>query len=274
MKKLFLLLLTPLICGCPAPSRVNFKRMDIVTIQPYYEQFKDAEEDVEAGWLKPSGYNSFGDLLTGASNCLTSYSPAFKYVLNSKDEVITKEMFQKLGPNQIIMFEGHGSLANMGGGDPEQHSVMWTGQLYDTSKEKTDPDYIESNLVNAEGNEALTMSFIEQYVTDLTGSIVYLGNCYSARECTFAQSFLKKGAAAVIGNSHTTQTIYNSLIEYTTIKTLIQINPQTGKLYTIYEALSKAKSIYGKTDAEKKPIACGSEPTIFGNPYFSLDANQ
>ncbi len=112
----------------------------------------------------------------------------------------------------------------------------------------------------------------DKYVGDLTGSIVYLGNCFSGRECTFAQAFLQKGAEAVIGNSHAIQVPYNSLVEYTTITKLGEINPKTHMTYTIYEALEYAKSIYGKNDHEKNPDLAGdpSEPILYGNPNFRI----
>ncbi|MCQ3914421.1 MAG: hypothetical protein MJ201_01200 [Mycoplasmoidaceae bacterium] len=134
-------------------------------------------------------------------------------------------------------------------------------------------DIDEFRIINAEGNEAISMYFIEQYVGDLDGSIVYLGNCFSGREVTFAQTFLNKGAEAVIGNSDTIQVAYNSLIEYTTIKKLGEINKKTKKPYTLYEALEYAKSIYGKTDKEKYSAANGAEPILFGNPNFRLSKN-
>ena len=106
----------------------------------------------------------------------------------------------------------------------------------------------------------------------LLGSLVYLGNCYSGREVTLAQTFLKLGAEAVIANSHTIQAHYNSCMEYTTIKYLTILNPETNKTYTLYEALCKAKEIYGKTDQDHYQMAAGSEPMIFGNPNFCLSS--
>ena len=182
-----------------------------------------------------------------------------------KDQNINKDIFSKLGKNQIILFEGHGSFETIPG-DPEMHSVMWTGASYDESKKETDEDYKNNRLIGAGAlgyEEALDSYFVEEHVGDITGSIVYLGNCYSAREVTFAQSFLKKGAVAVIGNSHTTQSAYNSLMTYSTITNLIQNNPETNKPYTLLEALNKGKSLYGKNDQEKKNEIIAKQPESF-----------
>ena len=236
-----------------------------------------SEIEMKTGWELPAGYTNYNQLVKGAGDELKGLIPTVTYKAEnvSKDQVLNSELFKKLGKNQIILFEGHGSFEKFYEDDVEMHSVMWTGRDYQESEKETNPDYLNYNLIPAGFGgyeEALTSGFIEEYVGDLTGSIVYLGNCFSARETTFAQSFLRKGAAAVIGNTHTTQSAYNSLIEYSTIKFLGEINPETKKTNTLFEAMAKAKQIYGKTDAEKYPAACGSEPTIYGDAYFCLSS--
>ena len=248
-------------------TEVPCKEMEIVSFQPYYSS-SDPTPSVE-GWEIPDGFEHYHDLVKGAGDYLVDNISSISYKSCSKDENLYEGQIEKLGKNQIIMFEGHGSMEKFLGGDPYQHSVIWTGLSYNDEK-ITEDDKENSRIVDADGNAALTMYFIDEYVGDLTGSIVYLGNCHSGHEVTLAQTFLNKGAEAVIGNSDTIQVAYNSLIEYTTIKKLGEINKDTNKLYTIYEALEYAKSIYGKNDAEKDPYAAGAEPLLFGNPNFRL----
>lgn len=249
--------------------KIEYKELNVISFQPYYSRMGKIEE--KEFWKLPEGFTKYGDLLKGAGDYLRDNISSISYEYISKDEVLNADLFKKLGPNQIILFEGHGSFEKYNEEDVEMHSVMWTGQEYDYSKKDTDEDYKSLNLVPGDVyNEALTDLFIEKYVKDLTGSIVYLGNCHSGRDCTFAQAFLKKGAEAVIANSHAIQAAYNSLIEYTTITNLAKINPLTDKPYTIYEALKDAKNKYGQTDQEKYPIANGSEPMVYGNPYYTI----
>lgn len=258
--------------GCG--PKIEYKNLDIVTFQPFYNT--SISTSVEA-WSLPDGVDTYNDLVPKTGQRLADKIDSISYKQEdcSQNEVLSGKLFSsKLGPNQIILFEGHGSFEHINiGGDPFMHSVMWTGTQY--TRRQDDPDVQEARIIEAGGDqhmEALTLYFIEDYVEDLTGSIVYLGNCFSARECTFAQMFLSKGAVAVIGNSDTTQSAYNDLIEYTTIKKLGEINPDTHLPYTIYEALMFAKGIYGKNDHEKAPSLPGdaSEPILFGDPNYRI----
>lgn len=275
MKKHTLILLAILsLSACKenqqATKQLHYKNFDVVTIQPFFTRMGEMQE--KEGWEIPDGFTNYNQLISGAGNILKESIPNITYKNEniSKDEVISSNILSKLGKNQIILLESHGSCVRFYDNENDMHSVIWTGQDYDFDKEESDPDYYDLNLVNAEYNEAISYAFIEKYVGDLTGSLVYLGCCFSAREVTLAQTFLAKGAEAVVGNTHNTQGQYNSLIEYTTIKYLAEINPETNKTYTLYEAMCIAKEKYGKKDTEKYPSAAGSEPIIFGNPYFCL----
>lgn len=249
-------------------TQIPCKEMEIVSFQPFYTTHDP--QPVE-GWELPEGFEHFADLVKGAGDYLVDNISSVSYKSYSIDQYINPSSFTKLGKNQIIMFEGHGSFTQISEQDPLLYSVMWTGhKTDDPAPSPTDVDELRIIETPLEKQQAITLYFVEEYAPDLTGSIVYLGNCFSGREVTFAQAFLNKGAEAVIGNSDTIQVAYNSLIEYTTIKKLGEINKDTNKLYTIYEALEYAKSIYGKTDQEKYPIAAGAEPLLFGNPNFRL----
>lgn len=252
--------------GCS--PKITYKELNVVSFQPFYND--PISTKVEA-WKLPDGIETYNDLIKAGGDSLESNIDTISYKEKdcSKNQVLTKELFSKLGPNQIILFEGHGSFEHFQyGGDQNMHSVMWTGQDFTRGE---DDDVINSRIIKTQENhEALTLYFVEEYVKDLTGSIVYLGNCFSGRECTFAQSFMEKGAVAVIGNSDTTQSAYNNLMEYTTIKKLGEINPDTHLPYTIYEALEFAKGLYGRNDAEKSGFGSGSEPILYGNPNYRI----
>ena len=268
MKKSVLLLIPCLLLvSCNKTPELEYKVYEVKTFQPYFKQVEGGNDD---RWPLPEGFDNYNKLLEGAGNYLKDNISTITYSKISKDEILTSDMFKDFGPNQIILFEGHGSFSKWDEYDVECHSVMWTGKdvMY---VDKDDDDHQNQRLVIADNwNDAITSNFVDYYCGDLTGSLIYLGNCYSGRDVTFAQSFLNKGAAAVVGNSHTTQALYNSCVEYTTIKYLGIINPETNKTYTLYEALQKAKEIYGKNDKEHEPVAHGSEPFIFGNPNFCL----
>lgn len=250
-------------------KEISYKTMEVVTFQPFFDQ--TIAEPTIPGWEIPEGFDKYRDLLKGAGDYLKNHINTIDYDQDdySINKRITSDLISKLGKNQIIVFEGHGSFTQISDQDPKSYSVMWTGPYWGQEPVKQE-DIDELRIVNAEGNEAISLHFIEEYCGDLSGSIVYLGNCYSGRDVTFAQAFLNKGAEAVIGNSDTIRVAYNNLIEYTTIKKLGEINKKTDLPYTLYEALEYAKSIYGKNDKEKDEWAAGAEPLLFGNGNFRL----
>ena len=266
-KQIFLLIPTLLLSSCGGDPQLEYKSFEIRTFQPYFNKVEGGNDN---RWPLPEDFTNYNQLVPGAASYLKDNISTITYNTKSQNEILTSDMFKGFGPNQILLFEGHGSFSPWYKDDVECHSVMWTGK--DVKQvDEDDEDHKELRLVIADTwNDALTSEFVDYYCGDLTGSLIYLGNCLSGRDVSFAQAFLNKGASAVIGNSHTTQAFYNSCIEYTTIKYLGIINPNTKKTYTLYEALCKAKEIYGKNDKAHEPYACGSEPFIFGDPNFCL----
>ena len=159
--------------------------------------------------------------------------------------------------------------------DNETGSVIWRGCYWDDRKIETDEQFAKEvrygRIVNAEGKEAITAKYIKKYTGDLTGSIVYLGECHSAHDTILAQAFIDKGAVAVIGNSRETQQLYNNIIEYTVTVLMCQTNPNSGQQYTFREALEEAKFKYGMTDKDLYPEMHGARPYVIGDGSFVLD---
>lgn len=270
-KKLLILLPLLLLCSCSKQEEpdkpIEYKNLDVITYQPFYFQSSTITSKEEMPL--PEGINSYGDLIVDAGKILSNASDKITYKenLSTKDKSLGHDEFSKMGKNQVILFEGHGSCIWM---DNEPRSVIWTGNDYDETKKETDFDYKENLLVEADYNEAFTSYYVEKYCPDISGSIVYLDNCFSARDSTLAKSFLDKGAAAVIGHTNTTQQIYGNTILHETIKNLTVINKQTKTTYTLYEALTLAKEKYGKDDGVKFPYALNSEPLLFGDPNWKI----
>lgn len=269
-KKLFILLPMLLLCSCsnePQVKPIEYKKLDVITFQPFYYQSSTIKSVPQLPL--PEGINSYGDLVGDAGNILSNVSDKITYRLDysTKDVALGHTEFSHLGKDQIIVFEGHGSCIWM---DNDAHSVIWTGNDYNPSKLDTDDDYKENLLVEADYHEAINSYYIEKYCPDITGSIVYLDNCFSARDSTLAKSFLDKGAAAVIGHTTTTQQPYGNTILHETLKNLTLINEATKTTNTIYESLTLAKNKYGKDDSVPFPYASHSEPLLFGNPNWKI----
>lgn len=265
MKKILFLIIPILLTSSCGNIQNNFKTLEIISFQPFYYQSSQIVSNDKIAL--PQGVKSFGDLIPTVSDYIATLNKNINYLSSSTKSVsLRHEDFAKLGKNQIILFEGHGSCVWF---DNEAHSVIWTGNEYDESKKETE-DYQQNYIINAEYQEGITNFYIDKYCGDLTGSIVYLDNCFSGRDSTLAKAFLDKGAAAVIGHTNTTQQTYGNIMLYETLMNLTRINSKNNTNNTIFEALSLAKEKYGKDDSVLFPFSTHSEPILFGNPNWKI----
>lgn len=181
--------------------------------------------------------------------------------IRTYNKPISLEDIQSLGPNQIIVFSGHGTW--MG---PTIHSTILTGRLFDENAYENNPlyrqDVDEGRIVSDVGNEAITTRYIEKYCPDLNNSFVFLGICQGAyhmddpldeyKDQSLVNAFLSKGASAVFAYSETTDMRYSNVMTYTILN-----NIAVGK--TLSDSLQQAKNIYGDHD----PSIVESTPLIF-----------
>ena len=118
---------------------------------------------------------------------------------------------------------------------------------------------------------AITSKFVEAYCPDITGSIVYMGQCHGGHDYALATAFLEKGAVAVYGSSLQIQMHYGDMMQYRVTSLLGEINPNTKNYYTTGEALKKAQSEYGVDDSVLyEGGAMGARMILFGDPNFRL----
>lgn len=194
-------------------------------------------------------------------NILKAYS--FQSENNYDNHEVTLELIKSFSKNQVVIWHGHGGYTN------SLHSYLLTGEDFDWNAWWWDPIYCLDSLQNrivecSNGNVAFTSKYIEKYCEDLDGSFFYLAACQSGKDSRLADSFIKKGAEAVVANSETIYTIYNLQIQNATLANMTQLNNETGNLYTLSEALVKAKEKHGENDGaygDKEEIAT---PLIFG----------
>ena len=201
LKNKIFLLLPFLLITTSCVKKIEYKNYEILTIQPFYFQSKNFEK-IE-GLELPTGVSNYAELLPFTAAELTRKSESFSYNSEaslarkeeSGEERITKEIFSSFGPNKIILFEGHGSFVPYAEGEIECHSVIWTGNDYDDDIKESDPkyqDYQDFLYVPDIYNETISDLFVDKYCPNISGSLVYLGLCFSGRDSTLAQAFLKK----------------------------------------------------------------------------------
>lgn len=270
MKKLFLILPLVLLAGCKEP--VEPTKYEVVSIQPFYTLFKDGcSDDTKIGF--PEGVTHETDLLiAGANNLATSLeNVSYKEENKFTDQVINQTMFSKLGKNQIILIQSHGEYI-----DTYLHSTILTGADFDETKvsEEDEERIVESSMWNQEtfnNYEAITFEYIKAYCPDISGSIVYMGQCFGGIDWALATSFLDKGAVAVYGASDAIQIHYGDMMQYKVTSLLGEINPVTENYYTTGEALAKAQELYGIDDKVKyEGGANGARVLLYGDPNFRL----
>ncbi len=234
--------------------------MTVSVYQPYY----DWESTLIDDYINlPTCVNKEVDLLSAAatdvSNAFDNYSYSSSTIFKNKK--VSLDSVKSFGENQIILWQGHGVY-----GGSKIHSLILTGSDFNWDEWLWNPiyylDVCQDRIVNSYESETFSSKYIDKYVKNLNNSFIYLGPCESGYDNVLAKSFLNKGASAVIANTKTILCLYGDLMEYKTVHMLSQINPETNNYYTLSEALSYAKEVYGEDDSCYGGV--GSTPKIFG----------
>ena len=249
--------------GDKALSDINIR-----IFQPFLNEMDDTSSDVIA---LPEGIISDAQCPVAPVKIMQENYGALIKTIRTYNKPISLEDIQSLGPNQIIIFSGHGSYLG-----PEIHSTILTGRDYDEKAYDNDPLYkqdVDEGRITKDGfNEVITSKYIDKYCPNLTNSFVFLGICQGAYHCggeegaddTLVKAFLNKGAKAVFGYSQTTDMRYSNVMVYSIMKDL-------GNKKTLGEAFTNAKNKYGDTD----PSIARSVPLIFPSDTagdFSIDS--
>ena len=93
----------------------------------------------------------------------------------------------------------------------------------------------------------VTPAFVQAYVGDLEGAVVFLGTCYSGKDDTLANAFLDKGAAAVLGYTDEVYIPYEMLTRSFFFEAFSQ-----GDV-TVSQAVDYAKTLVGPELMEGLP---------------------
>ena len=225
---------------------------EIVTCQPYRDDYPaELAEEME--------------LPDAAAELLEQQSEEWEFRDNWDMERVSLNHLEDLGENQFILWHGHG------GWTEETHSFLATGEEFDEDEYREGgsyyEDFQEGRLFKCtDGRVAVGADYFEEYLGSLDGSFVYLAACESGKDDTLAEAFLDKGAEAVVANSDTILTVYNTRMLYETVNGLCQREPDTGLYYSLEEALDRAASVWGASDAEQFG-GMGARPEIFGGNH-------
>lgn len=161
--------------------------------------------------------------------------------------------------NTIILWHGHGGYYNdVENGRDWGPTLVTDERTVDENHNvsATTQEWLNGIVISPDKEGArisITDDFIWENVSSMKNSFVYLGACHSMQDYRLAQAFKSKGAS-VIGYSNTVFTKYNEAMMEAISSYMSQENSETGKLYTLTEALDKAKKQVAENDCEYKRI--------------------
>ena len=163
---------------------------------------------------------------------------------------VTLDAIKTMSGHSIIIWHGHGGWTNNNG------SLLCTGEQQNWRRTISySADIFSGRIIQSTAANrqiySITGGFVEKYLGDMSGSMLYLAACSSGKDMLqgtakykLADSFIKKGALAVVANSDTICTDYNTRMERDVFKRMIELN-STPRYYNLSEALTWAKEQNG-----------------------------
>ena len=173
---------------------------------------------------------------------------------------VTVDQVKALGDYDYILWEGHGAYSET------LHSCLVTDEscsMWNYFQHREDLQ--SKRLVTTSGlgtpYYCVTPAFVQAYVGDLEGAVVFLGACYSGKDDTLANAFLDKGAAAVLGYTDEVYIPYEMLTRSFFFEAFSQ-----GDV-TVSQAVDYAKTLVGPELMEGLPgdltlFPAGSDVTL------------
>lgn len=231
----------------------------IATYQPFKNTYSD------------QSLNEQSDAATDGSarNIAAKFhSYSFGNRTNFDLDSVTLENLKNMSQYSIIAWHGHGGYNykdNAG-------SCLAIGQKQKRAITKSYSADITANRVHlltsrVAGRKVYAISggFVDKYVGDMTGAMVYLAACDSGKDMDggtyqyrLARSFINKGAMAVVANTETICTDYNTRMERDVFARMQERN-DNSQYYNLSEALSWAKQLNGNYCCQSHR----SEPKIY-----------
>lgn len=195
----------------------------------------------------------------------------YKFVNNYDNTDVTLDRLKNIGENQVIIWHGHG------GYDNTHHSSLMTNIQLDEVRFLLDPiyyiakigyteDYLKGRIIcSTDGYVCVTYKFFEHYLKSLNNTFIYLGACSSGKDNVLANTFISKGASAVVVNTDVIHTDYNLDMLESICKKMTNINNSSNQYYTLDEALNFAKEKNGAVCCSEYP---DTEVRIWGNSNY------
>lgn len=196
------------------------------------------------------------------------------FTTNLDDSAVTRDTVKKFGSNQIIIWNGHGGYS------PTLHSFIVLGETIKNTAVASDDDYINDRIVlcgkSPDYTMAFTYKFVDEYIGDMSNTLLYMGCCETAHDSVLASSFLNKNCNLYIGFSDSVLANYDRGVINSFFKNLAK--EKTFLFFfkngyrTAYEAMEEAKDDCGKESkySDDNGYTHLARPVMFGNNLFKL----
>lgn len=228
----------------------------IVTFQPFYGTYNDT-------------LNAASDRATdGSAQKIMDEFSGYTWQTNLDLNAITLESLKGMSNHSVVLWHGHGGY-NVSG---NEGSSLGTGEIINAqTSSRYSSDISSGRIISCRAANrniyAISGGFVQKYVGDMKGSFLYLAACESGVDMinntseTFnlAQAFIDKGASAVVANSETICTSYNTAMEEDVIASMCETGSNTENYNTLFDALQNAFADNGSSCCTTH----GAHPIIF-----------
>lgn len=231
--------------------------MSILTFQPAISQYENDGRDDETLELDSLCTDGIAKSITSDTDFAN-----YTWTYNLDNENVSLNSVKVFSDNQIIIWHGHGL-------EPSEVN----GKVYVVTGDKANAleelnAFITRGICTVNGGYlAFNSSYMAEHVSSMNNSMIYFATCYSAEDSSWGNFFISKGASTYVGNINSIYTKYNCHIMQTVFQKMLVFNKETGYRYTVGEALSYAKAIYGNNDGSKVNAGYTS---IYGDKNYRL----
>lgn len=206
-------------------------------------------------WTDQSLNDGSDNLTDGSAQLIANTFDEYYFSTNLDNTSVTISSMKNLADNKVIIINTHGGYSETYG------SLIALGETQNTNQTKNySADISEGRIrpVSAANKNvyAITGGFISKYCGAMDNTIVYLGACDTCKDMLdnknntyeLAQSFINKGATAVLGTNETVDADYDyefgtSLFQHLTQK-------DNSNYYTLLESFNYAEAVAGTSDPD------------------------
>lgn len=187
------------------------------------------------------------DVFDNSAETIANADLGYEFTSNMDNSEVTIEFMKSLSNYRVIIWNAHG------GYDKNGSSRFLSGESwYDwDSPEKYIEDENEGRIIRyTDGTVGVTSAFFEKYYTDdsFNDTLIYLGSCMGAMDSVLSDTFIKKGAEAVLAYNNVVYSGYNQNMCQTIFEELVKKDGDNNSTKTVAEALGIAKKQNGEKD--------------------------